>query len=493
MHPTHMSPSIQTGFHHKEICNQGPCEEIKKVNLVFNAARVLLCGGSLIAFATDIIGPVGFVAGAVALIATECFRRISLMKLTQSSTTMENVQNSSFTVTLTVTLANVFKSISNPFEFKTTDRDESVQNDYDTVLKFLKSKVLACKEQNKKEKKNAIEEDKKSGPLLNDLLTDDFISIMKENKTYTDPVKKFIDKYKTCKVFHFLKNYLGKIRGLEMPIMAAEVYEALPIVNNTKVLSDENKDKLATILFDKETMDKVQIKPEEFEEWKRQITNKDPSECLEGSTSEELVELVGTKEGAFFLYFLNQVLDLHIVKQEDLMSKVNRVKEAHTEMLGNRDKKVKWIKNGFRCNQASVILTQEPPGIVQEIFNETSGHTVFAKKNVCIFLKNQDWRDQETLDLGEEEVNQLNDENLTKVVTDGKFLAVTAIHRKIGKRFLFMSTHADSKSCKKFLEAGLVVEFFKKLRERSANKEVGFMMGNKTRWFSSSYTICGFS
>ncbi len=259
----------------------------------------------------------------------------------------------------------------------------------------------------------AIESDRKHGPLLSELAPLDFIETLKSksqelkhvglNNSDIDKIASFLERFGEKNIFYFLRHFPAQLLHLDKSLrdQAAQAGQPfdLPILGSTKRLEGKNSYTLKLALlhavFNEENFKLV--KDEEFIVQSFVNLSDAQMELILGSgaTVNDL-SVFCSPTGQLFFYWLYHSLNLHLAAADELMiEKVNEVKACFAESLGNPLHRAQSFKEKLIEANAAVVFTQESDAIVPQVLTEDGFFLPVDKQNpldgTYIFLRSDFW------------------------------------------------------------------------------------------------------
>lgn len=317
----------------------------------------------------------------------------------------------------------------------------------------------------------SITRDLNYGPTFAELIPPDliqeFVSIQKQlndpNFTNEDLqlLLNFVEKYKNQKVFSLVRKNPPEYLNLDKVLRDQAAREGknldLPIVGSPFPLDGKNsfelKRNLLHTLFTRKNFQLPQTK---------QKLNPDFLQTLYGlEVNSKEVALLNSKTGRIFFYWIYEALNLHLISEdENLIQKVNLVKDQFTNTLGNAKLRAHLFKEKVMQANSAVVFTQECDLFTSLALTEDGSFLPVDQQNphdgCFIFLKNDQW---------EPHYEMIPIENYAGF-HEGKLNVVIATHKQTGEKFLLASCHGDSlKAEDGRLQISLIMDQFHRLSQ----------------------------
>ncbi len=202
------------------------------------------------------------------------------------------------------------------------------------------------------------------------------------------------------RLFYWFATYTGNVLGLGKCLLDQNLYADLPTVHSPCLLDQQPgvdsadlgewlQKKLQLALFKKEIFDAIDDST--LTECADSITKDSFYECKYKFSNQEevfsaLKNLVGTKAGLVFLFYLSQSIRLRLIAENNLVGSLNEVKKAYANEIGSKDNRERWLVDG--ASNLDVVFTQEATDLsknVTNLFHSTQAQQ--AKDGTFVLLK----------------------------------------------------------------------------------------------------------
>lgn len=376
-------------------------------------------------------------------------------------------------ILLIVYTANILGAFSDPFEF---------EGDYGPEVNPIREKVFE-----RVVPKEVIAKDRQHGPTLAELVTAEIIEDLKEKQKRLpsfeecelQEILRFVESYGDQKVFRFLHNTPSKFLNLDhtLPDRAAKEGRkfSLPILSSTAKLNGKNgttlKKNLLQALFTEEVM--ALTKPEKALKKSLKGFDKALLKDLLGPAAESAdLQVFCTPAGQTFMYFLYHALNLHLIAEgENLVDKVNLVKEFFAQTLGNAEQRAALFRENLIEGSASVLFMQEGDAQTRRALVTDGLFHPIDKQNpqdgTLVFLRSDVW---------EPSYEVLSVEKY-KGFHEGRMNLIVATTRQ-GERFLLASAHGHSTNAADGrLQVTLIMDTFCTLKHEQGYHDLQLLIG----------------
>ncbi len=339
----------------------------------------------------------------------------------------------------------------------------------------------------------AINEEKKYGPTLSELVTPELIEEIKKKQLelreigFTDldfeNILYFIEHYKDQKVFRFLRNNPSELLSLDKTLRDKAAREGkifdLPILGSIKPLEGENnlelKKNLIDAVFTKETF--ALTKPQNLIEQSLNKLNKNYlKEFLGETASNHDLETFGSPSGQVFFYWMYQALNLHLIAEDpEMIERVNKVKHVFAHTLGNPVARANSFRDKLIASDSGVLFTQESDAMVpQTLIND----------GLFLPINHQNPQDGTLIllrsDLWEPDYEIITIDGYDGFKT-GRMNVILAKRKGSGQQFLLASCHGHSTKAEDGrLQISLIMEKFHLLSDGNLQVLIGIDANTKT-------------
>ncbi len=298
---------------------------------------------------------------------------------------------------LHVYTANVLGAFSDPFEFA-GDYGPEMNPTRDWVFRqVVPREALARWQDDPMALEQAAQQDRQHGPTLGELVTPDLLrALKKKDADGGEKIESFITKFQHQKIFRFLnqvpKGWLSLDKRL--PDKAAQRGQdfSLPILGSMALLKGKNPNELKLNLmedlYQSETYDLT--RPQKS---LGQFTEEQLKELLGRDAEIQDVEFFRTPSGQVFVYWLYQVLNLHLTAKK--VEQVNQVKRLFAETLGDPKRRAELLKERLRKGNADLLFTQESDLYTREALVKGGEFLPVEQQNdqdgTFVFLRSAKW------------------------------------------------------------------------------------------------------
>lgn len=269
-----------------------------------------------------------------------------------------------------------------------------------------------------------------------------------------------------ARLFLWFKTYSAKILGAEKPFLDAEnsSFATLPTVHSSVQLENAGFEQLQRnlkeALFNPKFLNA--IKEKHLADFSGSVAKNSLRDCEYQFNSENiehiessLTELMNTKGGMIFLYYLYHSISLHLIVSSEAIGELNEVKKIYFEQIGDPQKREEWLHNLVNYHKADALLLQEgidlPQSIREKFLDIGEQH---SKDGTLVLLDKHIWSHVQTIRLTQEDVEPFissKDDNdadkkkyIKKVVEDGVLNIVIAQREGTDQLYCFASAHANS-------------------------------------------------